>query len=189
MSKDAALTEIMNRERYWAAKAMADNRARRPPSESRKRHKKPYAKLPFCATASSLHSPIAEHPHKMVPVIDGSVAPKPVRVPKDVPFNYVFAQGGVGPTRYWEKDISHKRIKPEEDKGVARCETAPATLNSSGSTRASTGSQFSAASPQMPASPTLGPHGPMKILRRGPMVSSPSPSGGVMTVWPNNMRW
>eukprot|EP00928_Gymnodinium_smaydae_P080056 TRINITY_DN6385_c0_g1_i1.p1 TRINITY_DN6385_c0_g1~~TRINITY_DN6385_c0_g1_i1.p1 ORF type:complete len:192 (-),score=31.29 TRINITY_DN6385_c0_g1_i1:196-690(-) len=123
MMSAANWTELCNKEFKWNGidlKANREEREERGEVFASSRRKKRSAKESSRGrggksgepTPCGFDSYIAPPPQQFVPVIDGSVAPKPSRVPREFPSNYVFAMAPLGsPFMIWPSDMSLARKK------------------------------------------------------------------------------
>eukprot|EP00927_Polykrikos_kofoidii_P031944 TRINITY_DN27353_c0_g1_i1.p1 TRINITY_DN27353_c0_g1~~TRINITY_DN27353_c0_g1_i1.p1 ORF type:complete len:210 (-),score=21.43 TRINITY_DN27353_c0_g1_i1:214-762(-) len=179
----ACWTELLEKERKWTAKDMRENREIRSASSSSHRRihkKKPHASLPKVPSAPTLESYIGPPPQRMVPVTDGSVAPKPEKATRGYGANYVFSVSNPKlPFSIWPQDVSHRKLKPAEQAALdsakkAMSQTAP--------------SAFVVPPPQepsYPASPTL----TSNFRPKNTLSANPSATGSFKMMWAHDMKW
>eukprot|EP00929_Paragymnodinium_shiwhaense_P117273 TRINITY_DN87690_c0_g1_i1.p2 TRINITY_DN87690_c0_g1~~TRINITY_DN87690_c0_g1_i1.p2 ORF type:complete len:159 (+),score=26.61 TRINITY_DN87690_c0_g1_i1:110-586(+) len=122
--------ELCMKERKWNAIDMKENREQGlfPRPRSTPALKKYYHSIPKSPIAGEFESYIAPPPNRMIPVTDGSVAPKPSPGKKSYGPDYVFALSNpMMKYKYWPSDMSRRRLKPNETAQLAKQQEAAAS--------------------------------------------------------------
>mmetsp|Transcript_60684 Transcript_60684/g.130312 ORF Transcript_60684/g.130312 Transcript_60684/m.130312 type:complete len:212 (-) Transcript_60684:271-906(-) len=197
---EALYAEMIIKEQRWNARDLAKNAIAREQrgqpltrqgvdtSQRQERKRPPYGGLARAATAPCYHGDMALKPTQCIPVLNGTISPKPEQGTRGLVERQVQAKASHLPFMLWPNDMSHSslssvKLKEELRPSSSAVETLPmAVAASEESSAAAVGSRSGSTT-----SSTTGPK--TSLLKRPAMVANQNAVGGMKVMWPNDIRW